>query len=333
MTERAVADISSAATAEELERQRVEHLGQRSHLRIFLSTVGRLPADQRPQAGRAGNEARQAIEAALIRRQAELTAARLDDLAEVEAIDMTFPAPPLERGHLHLLVETEREIVGVFERLGYHVEQGPEVETDWYNFGALNMPRGHPARDTQDSFFFDEDLLLRTQTSPVQVRAMERLKTPPIYVVCPGRTYRRDATDASHLAGFMQLEGLAVDDGITVGDLKGTLQAFTQEVFGADRRVRLRPHHFQFTEPSFEVDVSCGVCGGTGCRSCGGEGWLEAAGCGMVHPQVLRNGGVDPDRYTGFAFGFGIERIAMLRHDVEDIRLFYWNDLRFLKQF
>jgi phenylalanyl-tRNA synthetase alpha chain len=221
------------------------------------------------------------------------------------------------------------------ETLGYHVEIGPEVETDWYNFEALNLPVGHASRDMQDTFFMNatEQLLLRTHTSPMQIRSMERLKTPPIYVAIPGRTYRRDATDPSHLSQFMQVEALAIDEGITVGDLKGTILYFAQSLWGADRRIRIRPSFFPYTEPSFEFDLSCGVCGGEGCRTCGGTGWLEVGGCGMVHPNVLRNGGIDPERYSGFAWGFGIERIAMLKYEVNDIRVFYDNDLRFLEQF
>lgn len=326
----AVGRLESAA---ELEQARVEHLGRRAPVSQFLSGLGRMPAAERPAAGQAGNAARRRIEAAIAAREAEIEGRRLAGLAEAEAMDMTFPAPPLERGRLHVLAETEREIRGIFARLGYHVEEGPEVETDWYNFEALNTPRGHPARDNQDSFFFTEDLLLRTQTSPVQIRAMQRLRTPPIRIICPGRTYRRDATDASHLACFMQLEGLAVDRDLTVGDLKGTLLAFVRALYGADREVRMRPHHFPFTEPSFEFDLSCGVCGGRGCRSCGGDGWLEVGGCGMVHPQVLRHGGIDPEVHSGYAWGFGIERLTMLRHDVEDIRAFYANEIRFLRQF
>jgi phenylalanyl-tRNA synthetase alpha chain len=215
------------------------------------------------------------------------------------------------------------------------VEVGPEVETDWYNFEALNLPRGHAARDMQDTFFFNdsEDLLLRTHTSPMQIRSMEKYRVPPIYVAIPGRTYRRDASDASHLSQFMQVEALAVDEQITVGDLKGTILYFAQSMWGPDCRVQIRPNFFPYTEPSFEFDVSCVICGGAGCRTCGGDGWLEVGGCGMVHPNVLRNGGIDPERYSGFAWGFGIERIAMLKHGVDDIRAFYDNDLRFLEQF
>jgi len=259
----------------------------------------------------------------------------MDALATTESIDVSFPAPPLRRGHAHVLSQVRRELEVIFERIGYDVEEGPEIETDWYNFEALNLPKGHASRDVQDTFFLDaaEEVVLRTHTSPVQIRGMERIGSPPIYIVAPGRVYRRDNLDATHLPYFMQLEGLAVDEGLTVGDLKGTLLYMVQSLFGAERQVRMRPHHFGYTEPSFEFDAMCGRCLGKGCRSCGNAGWLETGGCGMVHPQVLRNGGIDPDKYSGYAWGFGIERIALLKYDVEDLRLFYENDLRFNHQF
>ena len=299
----------------------------------LLEGLKDLPKEEKPEAGRRVNEAKRAIEAALAEQSSRLESARLADLGAAESIDVTFPAPPLRRGSVHILNRVQREIETILAGIGYSVETGPEVETDWYNFEALNIPPGHPARDGWDSFYFGENLLLRPHTSPVQIRAMQRLKTPPIYIICPGRCYRRDATDASHLACFMQVEGLAVDRGLTVGDLKGTLLYMLQALFGPERRVRMRPSHFPFTEPSFEFDASCGICNGDGCRSCGGKGWLETGGCGMVHPAVLRAGDIDPGQYSGFAWGFGIERIAMLKYDVEDIRGFYEKDLRFLEQF
>ncbi len=334
IAERALEAIAAADDEEALGRLRVEFLGSKSELMRIPKAFAGLAAEERPAAGRAFNRARSAIEEALARRAEELRRARLADLGASEAIDVTFPGRPPQVGRLHVLTRIQREVETVMERMGYHVEDGPEVETDWYNFEALNLPRGHAARDMQDTFFFNEteDLLLRTHTSPMQIRSMERLRRPPIFVIVPGRTYRRDATDASHLAQFMQVEALAVDEGLTVGDLKGTILYFAQSLWGAERRIRIRPSFFPYTEPSFEFDLSCGVCGGVGCRACGGDGWLEVGGCGMVHPNVLRNGGIDPDRYTGFAWGFGIERIAMLRHDVDDLRLFYENDLRFLEQ-
>jgi phenylalanyl-tRNA synthetase alpha chain len=334
IAERALAAIAAARDEDELERLRVEFLGTKSELMAIPRGFGALPPEERASAGQAFNAAKTAITDALTQRSDRLARARLSDLAATEAIDITFPGRPPAAGRIHVLTTVQREIETIMETMGYHVEVGPEVETDWYNFEALNMARGHAARDMQDTFFFNEaeDLLLRTHTSPMQIRSMERLREPPIYVIIPGRTYRRDATDPSHLAQFMQVEALAIDEEITVGDLKGTILYFAQFMWGADRRIRIRPTFFPYTEPSFEFDLSCGVCAGRGCRSCGGDGWLEVGGCGMVHPNVLRNGGIDPDRYTGFAWGFGIERIAMLRYDVEDIRLFYENDMRFLEQ-
>ena len=330
-----LAAAAGAADEAALEEVRVAYLGRKGRLTDVLSKLGEVPAAGRPAAGQAGNRAKGEIGAAIAERAATLSHGRLDALAETEAIDVTFPAPPLRRGHAHVLSQVRRQLEVIFERIGYTVEEGPEIETDWYNFEALNLPRGHASRDVQDSFFLDaaEETVLRTHTSNVQIRGMERIGQPPIYIVAPGRVYRRENLDATHLAGFMQLEGLAVDEGLTVGDLKGTLLYLVQSLFGSQRQVRMRPHHFGYTEPSFEFDTICGRCLGKGCRSCGQEGWLETGGCGMVHPQVLRNGGVDPDRYSGYAWGFGIERIAMLEYDVEDLRLFYENDLRFNRQF
>jgi len=334
IADRALAAIAAARDEDELEQLRIEFLGAKSELMGIPPTLATLPKEERASAGQAFNAAKTAISDALSRRSATLAQARISDLAAAESIDITFPGRPPASGRLHVLTLVQREIETVMETMGYHVEIGPEVETDWYNFEALNLARGHASRDMQETFFFNEseDLLLRTHTSPMQIRSMERLKEPPIYVIIPGRCYRRDATDPSHLAQFMQVEALAIDEGITVGDLKGTILYFAQSLWGADRRIRIRPTFFPYTEPSFEFDLSCGVCGGRGCRSCGGDGWLEVGGCGMVHPNVLRNGGIDPGRYSGFAWGFGIERIAMLRYDVDDIRLFYENDLRFVEQ-
>ena len=334
LTTEAVAAVGKAQTAADLERIEVEYLGRKNgRVSKLLSNIGALPAAEKAALGKAANDAKRAIEAALASRRAELEQARLADLAETEAIDITFPGPPLERGHVHVLTQVRRQIETVLESLGYQVELGPEVETEWYNFEALNIPAGHPAREGWDSFYFTPELLLRAHTSPVQIRAMERIKEPPIYIINPGRAYRRDPPDANHLPYFSQVEGLAVDRGLTVGDLKGTLLYMIQSLYGVDRKVRVRPSYFPFTEPSFEFDVSCGICGGVGCKSCTHKGWLEVGGCGMVHPQVLRNGGIDPARWNGYAWGFGIERMAMLKHDVDDIRLFYEPDLRFLEQF
>ena len=329
------AAVAAAVDETALEVIRVEFLGRKGLLTEVLSGLGQVAAEQRAGIGAAGNRAKQEIAAAIDTRLGELSRARLGKLAETEPIDVTFPAPVLERGHAHVLTQVRRELELILSRIGYSVEEGPEIETDWYNFEALNLPKGHASRDVQDTFFLDEaeETVLRTHTSNVQIRGMERLGKPPIYIVAPGRVYRRENLDATHLAFFMQLEGLAVDEGLTVGDLKGTLLYLVQSLFGPERQVRMRPHHFGYTEPSFEFDTMCGRCLGEGCRSCGQQGWLETGGCGMVHPQVLRNGGIDPDRYSGYAWGFGIERIAMLKYDVADLRLFYENDLRFNRQF
>jgi phenylalanyl-tRNA synthetase alpha chain len=327
--------IAAAGSEPDLEDIRVEYLGRKGRVTEVLSNLGAVPATERPAIGQAGNQAKQEIGAAIAERLAALSGERLDALAVTESIDVTFPAPPLRRGHAHVLSQVRRELEIIFERIGYSVEEGPEIETDWYNFEALNLPKGHASRDVQDTFFLDEaeEIVLRTHTSPVQIRAMERIGNPPIYIIAPGRVYRRDNLDATHLPYFMQLEGLAVDEGLTVGDLKGTLLYMVQSLFGPERQVRMRPHHFGYTEPSFEFDTMCGRCLGQGCRSCGNAGWLETGGCGMVHPQVLRNGGIDPEKFSGYAWGFGIERIALLKYDVEDLRLFYENDLRFNHQF
>jgi len=334
LTGHALEAIGQAQTEDALAKIELEYLGRRRGLvSILLSNIGSLRAEEKAALGKAANEAKRAIESALAARRAELEQARLADLAETEAIDVTFPGPPLGRGRIHVLTQTRRQIETVLESLGYQVELGPEVETEWYNFEALNIPAGHPAREDWDSFYFSPELLLRAHTSPVQIRAMQRIKEPPIYIITPGRVYRRDAPEATRLPYFSQVEGLAVDKGLTVGDMKGTLLYMIQSLYGPDRKVRVRPSYFPFTEPSFEFDVSCGICGGMGCKSCRHKGWLEVGGCGMVHPQVLRNGGIDPSLWNGYAWGFGIERMAMLKHDVDDIRMFYEPDLRFLEQF
>ena len=334
LTTEALASIGRAPSEDDLARIEQEYLGRKNgQVSRLLSNIAQLPPAEKASLGKAANEAKRAIEAALAARRAELETARLADLAETEAIDITFPGPPTERGHIHVLTQVRRQIETVLESLGYQVELGPEVETEWYNFEALNIAEGHPARENWDSFYFSHELLLRAHTSPVQIRAMQRIKEPPIYIITPGRRYRRDPPEATRLPYFSQVEGLAVDKGLTVGDMKGTLLYMIQSLYGRDRKVRVRPSYFPFTEPSFEFDVSCGICGGIGCKSCRHKGWLEVGGCGMVHPQVLRNGGIDPTQWNGYAWGFGIERMAMLKHDVDDIRLFYESDLRFLEQF
>jgi phenylalanyl-tRNA synthetase alpha chain len=334
LTTEALAAIAKGRTDAELEAIALEYLGRKNgHISTLLSGIGKLDAAERAALGQSANEAKKAIEAGLATRRAELQVERLADIVETEAIDITFPGPPLGRGHIHVLTQVRRQIETILESLGYQVEQGPEVETEWYNFEALNLGPGHPARENWDSFYFTPQLLLRAHTSPVQIRAMQRIKEPPIYIITPGRAYRRDAPEATRLPYFSQVEGLAVDKALTVGDMKGTLLYMIQSLYGQDRKVRVRPSYFPFTEPSFEFDVSCGICGGMGCKSCRHKGWLEVGGCGMVHPQVLRNGGIDPTLWNGYAWGFGIERMAMLKYDVDDIRLFYESDLRFLEQF
>ena len=334
LTKEALAAIAKARTEGELETIALDFLGRKSgQVSRLLSGIGQMAPAKRAELGQAANEAKRTIEAGLAGRRAELEGARLADIAETEAIDITFPGPPLGRGHIHVLTQVQRQIETVLESLGYKVELGPEVETEWYNFEALNISAGHPARENWDSFYFTPQLLLRAHTSPVQIRAMQRIKEPPIYIITPGRCYRRDAPEATRLPYFSQVEGLAVDRALTVGDMKGTLLYMIQSLYGKERKVRVRPSYFPFTEPSFEFDVSCGICGGAGCKSCRHKGWLEVGGCGMVHPEVLRNGGIDPKLWNGYAWGFGIERMAMLKHDVDDIRLFYESDLRFLDQF
>jgi phenylalanyl-tRNA synthetase alpha chain len=330
----ALAAIAKARTEAELDTTELEYLGRKGgQISRLLSGIGKLEPAERATLGQHANEAKRAIEAGLAARRAEIEGARLADIAETEAIDITFPGPPLGQGHIHVLTQVRRQIETVLESLGYQVELGPEVETEWYNFEALNLSVGHPARENWDSFYFTPELLLRAHTSPVQIRAMQRMKNPPIYIITPGRCYRRDAPEATRLPYFSQVEGLAIDKGLTVGDMKGTLLYMIQSLYGKERKVRVRPSYFPFTEPSFEFDVSCGICNGMGCKSCRHKGWLEVGGCGMVHPQVLRNGDIDPAQWSGYAWGFGIERMAMLKHDVDDIRLFYESDLRFLEQF
>jgi phenylalanyl-tRNA synthetase alpha chain len=334
LTREAMAAITRSRTDEELAAIEFDYLRRKKgRISSLLEGISGLAPEERARLGQAANEAKRGIESALAAKRQELQEARLADIAENEAIDITFPGPLLGRGHVHVLTQVQRQIETVLESLGYKVELGPEVETEWYNFEALNIPPGHPARESWDSFYFTPDLLLRAHTSPVQIRAMQRIKEPPIHIITPGRCYRRDPPEATRLPYFSQVEGLAVDKGLTVGDMKGTLLYMIQSLYGEDRKVRVRPSYFPFTEPSFEFDVTCGICAGAGCKSCRHKGWLEVGGCGMVHPQVLRNGGIDPERWNGYAWGFGIERMAMLKHDVDDIRLFYESDLRFLEQF
>ena len=332
----AMAAIDAASDIAGLEEARVRALGRKSSISRARGALRELSDDERKIAGQLVNEVQQSIEDALSTKRSSIESVELERRWESEKIDVTLPGLEPSIGSLHPLTKTMWEIVDIFVGLGYVVAEGPEVELSSYEFDALNMPPEHPARSPQDTFYVtdDETVCLRSQTSPMQIRYMEA-NQPPVYVVVPGRTYRREDVDPTHLAQFSQLEGLAVDEGITMADLKGSLQAFARELFGNDLDVRLRPHHFPFTEPSAELDVQCFNCRGTGidCRVCKGEGWIEVLGCGMVHPFLFEWVGYDPERYTGFAFGMGLERIAALAHGVNDIRAFYENDLRFLSQF
>jgi len=328
--------IAAADTTLDLDALETELLGKRSELATRKAQLGALPPEERKDAGRRLNEERVAIEQALAARREELERVERAAQLEAERLDLTELQPIRRRGHLHLVTQAIDDLCDTFVGMGFTVAEGPEVETDWYNFGALNFPVGHPARNMYDTLYVDlgapESTLLRTHTSPVQVRVMEQ-QPPPIYSVMPGRCFRRDTTDASHLPNFHQIEGLVVDHGITFGDLAGTLDAFTKAFYGGDISTRLRPSYFPFTEPSAELDITCVFCKGTGCKTCGKTGWLELGGCGMVHPNVLSNCGIDPEEWSGFAFGFGIERMTLMRHGVDDIRELISNDVRFLRQF
>jgi phenylalanyl-tRNA synthetase alpha chain len=326
------AAIEGAASSAELEAIRVRYLGRSGGLTQILKSLGALSAEERPQVGAAANEAKRELEALLDARLETTRAAERRRQRESERPDLTLPGRRPARGVVHPLTRVQDEIVRIFAGLGFSVAEGPEIETDAYNFEALNIPRDHPARDMQDTFYLSPETLLRTHTSPVQIRAM-RAQKPPVRIICPGTVYRRDVADITHSPMFHQVEGLAVDRGITMADLKGTLTLFAQEMYGPRSKIRFRPSFFPFTEPSAEVDVLCFLCSGTGCRACRQSGWLEILGSGMVHPQVLKNVGYDPEQVTGWAFGMGIERIAMLKYGVDDIRLFFENDLRFLRQF
>ncbi len=328
--EQALSAIS--ADGAELEQIRIQYLGKKGELTSVLRGMGALSPDERPIVGQIANEVRAEIEAALKDKAAAQKNAELEKRLVEEKIDVTLPSSTPAAGKLHPLTQVQRTIEDIFIGMGFSIAEGPEVEYDYYNFQALNIPENHPARDTQDTFYITENILLRSQTSPVQVRTMEKQK-PPIRVISPGRVYRSDAVDATHSPLFHQIEGLVVDKGITMGDLKGMLETFAKTLFGNDTRLRFRPHHFPFTEPSAEVDVSCFVCGGKGCRVCKNEGWIEILGSGMVHPFVLSNCGIDPEEYSGFAFGMGVERIAMKYYGIDDMRLLYENDTRFLEQF
>ncbi len=325
-------DLNAAESQQALEALRVQYLGKKGEVTAILKKMGGLSPEERPVIGQLANEVRAFIEGELVKRASELKQIELEKRLQAEKIDVTMPGKRHELGTQHPLSAVLEEIKEIFIGMGFDIVEGPEVEYDYYNFEALNIPKDHPARDTQDTFYINDNIVLRTQTSPVQVRVMEKQK-PPIRVISPGRVYRSDALDATHSPLFHQIEGLVVDKGISFADLKGTLETFIKRLYGEDSVVRFRPHHFPFTEPSAEVDVQCFNCHGEGCRLCKGEGWIEILGCGMVHPKVLSNCGIDPEIYSGFALGMGLERVVMRRYAIDDIRMFYENDVRFLKQF
>ncbi|MBR6426000.1 MAG: phenylalanine--tRNA ligase subunit alpha [Oscillospiraceae bacterium] len=326
--------LSQVASAEELEALRVRVLGKKGELTAVLKMMGGLSAEERPVMGQLANSVRAEIEQHLESRKAELKARMLEAKLKAEALDVTVPGTKPKQGHRHPMNIALDEVKDVFVGMGFDIVDGPEVELSDYNFTKLNTPEGHPARDHSDTFYLTEDdsVLLRTQTSPMQIRVMETRK-PPIRIFAPGRVYRKDEVDATHSPMFHQMEGLVVDKGITMTDLKGCLEQMVKALYGADAVVRFRPHHFPFTEPSCEVDVQCFECHGAGCRTCKGEGWIELLGAGMVHPKVLAGCGIDPDEYSGFAFGVGLERMAMRRFAISDMRLIFENDVRFLEQF
>ena len=324
--------LEEVTTPEEINDLRVALLGKKGQITAILKGMKDVSKEDRPKVGQMVNEMRTEIETALTGRQEEILAKLQEARLGAEEIDVTLPAKKIEKGHLHPNQVALREIEDIFIGMGYEVVDGPEVEKDYYNFEALNIPANHPAKDEQDTFYLGTDMLLRTQTSGVQIHEMERGRIP-IRMIAPGRVYRADEVDATHSPVFHQVEGLVVDKGITFADLKGTLAEFAKEMFGEDTKVKFRPHHFPFTEPSAEMDISCFKCHGKGCSFCKNEGWIEILGCGMVHPRVLEKCNIDPNEYTGFAFGVGLERIALLKYEIDDMRLLYENDERFLKQF
>jgi len=328
----ALAKIENSDALEKLNDIRVAYLGKKGELTSVLKSMKDVAPEDRPKVGQMVNEVREQIETKLEETKAALAKKAREEQMKREVIDVTLPAKKANTGHKHPNTIALEEVERIFVGMGYEVVEGPEVEYDMYNFEKLNIPKGHPARDEQDTFYINDSILLRSQTSPVQARVMEKQK-PPIRIIAPGRVFRSDEVDATHSPSFHQIEGLVIDKHITFADLKGTLAEFAKELFGEDTKVKFRPHHFPFTEPSAEVDVSCFKCGGKGCRFCKGSGWIEILGCGMVHPHVLEMCGIDPEEYTGFAFGVGLERIALLKYEIDDMRLLYENDIRFLKQF
>ncbi len=324
--------LSDCTDPKMLEELRVQYLGKKGQLTAILKQMGKLSAEERPAVGQLANQVRGDIENAITEKQVQLAASMMAKKLQAETVDITLPGTTQKHGSPHPLHIIEQEIREIFLGMGFSIADGPEVDYDYYNFEALNLPPDHPARDTQDTFYISDQVLLRTQTSSVQVHVMEQQK-PPIRVIAPGRVYRSDAVDATHSPLFHQIEGLVVDKGVTMADLKGTLETLMKRLYGEDCKIRLRPHHFPFTEPSAEVDVMCFHCHGKGCRLCKDEGYIELLGAGMVHPKVLEGCGIDPSVYSGFAFGLGLERLAMRRYNIGDMRLFFENDVRFLTQF
>lgn len=330
--QKALNELENAASIQNIEAVRIKFLGKKGELTGILKQMGKLSAEERPVVGQLANVIRSEIEAKIEEDSKSIAQKLQAEKLKAEKIDVTLPGKAKVLGSRHPLTVVLDDIKDIFIGMGFDIVDGPEVEKDYYNFEALNIPKDHPARDTQDTFYINENIVLRTQTSPVQVRVMEK-QQPPIRIISPGRVFRSDAVDATHSPLFHQIEGLVVDKGVSFADLKGTLEIFIKQLYGEDSVVRFRPHHFPFTEPSAEVDVQCFNCHGAGCPLCKGEGWIEILGCGMVHPKVLETCNIDPEVYSGFAFGLGLERIAMRRYNINDLRLFFENDVRFLKQF
>lgn len=330
--QKALNELENAASIQDIEAVRIKFLGKKGELTGILKQMGKLSAEERPVVGQLANVIRSEIEAKIEEDSKSIARKLQAEKLKAEKIDVTLPGKAKVLGSRHPLTVVLDDIKDIFIGMGFDIVDGPEVEKDYYNFEALNIPKDHPARDTQDTFYINENIVLRTQTSPVQVRVMEK-QQPPIRIISPGRVFRSDAVDATHSPLFHQIEGLVVDKGVSFADLKGTLEIFIKQLYGEDSVVRFRPHHFPFTEPSAEVDVQCFNCHGAGCPLCKGEGWIEILGCGMVHPKVLETCNIDPEVYSGFAFGLGLERIAMRRYNINDLRLFFENDIRFLKQF
>jgi len=334
LKETAILDISQADNLQDLNEIRIKYLGKKGTITEVLKGMKDLSNDERPVIGKLANEIREDIEKELNEKEKHLQQEFLDEKLKEEKIDVTLPGKPIFKENRHPLSRVVEEIEDIFVGMGFEIAEGPEVETDYYNFEALNLPKEHPARDMQDTFYITEEILLRTHTSPVQVRTMlAKSGNGPVKIICPGKVYRRDDDDATHSHQFLQIEGLVVDENIRMSDLKGVLLNFAKKMFGESTIIRLRPSFFPFTEPSAEVDLSCSICGGDGCRVCKGTGWIEILGSGMVHPKVLEMAGFDPNKYSGFAFGMGADRIALLKYGIDDIRHFYINDLRFLNQF